>query len=123
LGDYFEIDPLIVRILFFVLSMMHGAGIVAYIVLAIAVPEEEKKGKKNGNSEEVIEKPEEIKRDGSWIKSMKNIFGLFIVLIGLNLLVEQVFQYSLFAWVNWGIFWALVIILIGVRIISGSNKK
>ncbi|MDD4531522.1 MAG: PspC domain-containing protein [Candidatus Pacebacteria bacterium] len=124
LGEYFEIDPLIVRILFIVLSMAQGAGIIAYVILAILVPEDEKKVKKNGNGDgEPEEKKVEEVKDGNWFKSAKNIFGLFIVLIGLNILFEQVFRYSIFSWINWGIVLGLVVILIGARIISKSNKK
>ena len=121
LGEYFEIDPLIVRILFIVLSLAHGAGVIAYIILAILVPEDEKKAKKNGDVEPE-EKAEEVK-DGNWFRNAKNIFGLLIVLFGLNILFEQVFRYSIFSWINWGIVLGLVVILIGARIISKSNKK
>jgi phage shock protein PspC (stress-responsive transcriptional regulator) len=127
LGEYFETDPLIVRILFVVLSLINGAGIIAYLILAVVVPEEEKKIKKNDNAvEEVQEKTQELAEElksGSWIKNTRNIFGLVIVLIGLNVLFEQVFQYSPFAWINWGIVWGLLIILIGSKIILGSSKK
>ncbi|MFA7289645.1 MAG: PspC domain-containing protein [Melioribacteraceae bacterium] len=40
LGDYFNIDPVIVRILFVVLTIMNGIGILVYILLWIMVPEE-----------------------------------------------------------------------------------
>ena len=40
LAQYFNIDPVIVRILFVVLTIMHGMGPVIYIILWIAVPEE-----------------------------------------------------------------------------------
>ncbi|KUO60588.1 hypothetical protein APF79_02055 [bacterium BRH_c32] len=40
LGEYFNIDPVIVRILFVVLTVMNGIGILVYILLWIMVPEE-----------------------------------------------------------------------------------
>lgn len=40
LGEYFNIDPVIVRILFVVLTVMNGIGILIYILLWIMVPEE-----------------------------------------------------------------------------------
>lgn len=40
LAQYFNIDPVIIRILFVVLTIMHGMGPVIYIILWIAVPEE-----------------------------------------------------------------------------------
>ena len=38
LAEYFEIDPVIVRIAFVILALMGGIGIVAYILLWIIVP-------------------------------------------------------------------------------------
>jgi phage shock protein PspC (stress-responsive transcriptional regulator) len=40
LAQYFNIDPIIIRILFVVFTMMHGIGIVLYIILWIVTPEE-----------------------------------------------------------------------------------
>ncbi|MDD5098427.1 MAG: hypothetical protein PHD31_01800 [Candidatus Pacebacteria bacterium] len=62
-----------------------------------------------------------MKKNGVWIKNARNIFGLVIILIGLNLLFEQIFNYSPFAWINWGIFWSAVIIVLGMRLIF-NNK-
>ncbi len=39
LGEYFDIDPVIVRLLAVAFCLMGGAGIVAYIVAAIIIPE------------------------------------------------------------------------------------
>ena len=38
LGEYFGIDPVIVRIIFGLLVLANGIGILAYIILAIVVP-------------------------------------------------------------------------------------
>jgi phage shock protein C len=41
LGDYFDLDPTIIRILFIFLTLLSfGTGIILYIVMAIFVPEE-----------------------------------------------------------------------------------
>ncbi len=37
---YLNMDPAIIRLLFVILSLMGGPGIVAYIVLAVLMPEE-----------------------------------------------------------------------------------
>ncbi len=41
LGAYFNIDPVVVRIIFVVLLLMNGIGVLAYLVLWIAVPKAE----------------------------------------------------------------------------------
>jgi phage shock protein C len=40
LGEYFGIDPTLVRILFVVGMLMGGPGLLAYLILLIVVPEE-----------------------------------------------------------------------------------
>jgi phage shock protein C len=40
LGDYFGVDPTLVRLLFVLLALFTGVGVLAYIVLWIVVPEE-----------------------------------------------------------------------------------
>jgi phage shock protein C len=41
LGDYFDIDPTIVRILFVVIAFAGGASLLAYLIMWIIVPEEQ----------------------------------------------------------------------------------
>jgi phage shock protein PspC (stress-responsive transcriptional regulator) len=38
LGDYFDIDPVVVRILFIILTVAGGAGVLAYLILWIVMP-------------------------------------------------------------------------------------
>lgn len=38
IGEYFEIDPTIVRLLFVLITLSGGAGIFAYLILWIVVP-------------------------------------------------------------------------------------
>ncbi len=40
LAEYFDIDPTIVRVVFVVALLMHGIGILAYILLWVIVPEQ-----------------------------------------------------------------------------------
>ncbi len=127
LGEYFEVDSLILRILFILLTFTGGSGIIIYIILAIIIPDGE--GHKLNGKEAVNEiqgktqdLAEEIKKNGNWLRSTKNIIGLIIIFIGLNIFFKQVFDFSPFAWINWGVVWALIIVLIGAKIIL-NNKK
>lgn len=40
LAEYFDIDPVIVRIVFIVLALAGGPGLLAYIILWIIVPKD-----------------------------------------------------------------------------------
>jgi len=38
IGEYFNIDPVIVRIIWVVVTLLGGAGLLAYIIAWIAIP-------------------------------------------------------------------------------------
>lgn len=40
LGRYFDIDPVIIRILFLIAAIVFGSGILLYLILAIVIPSE-----------------------------------------------------------------------------------
>jgi phage shock protein C len=40
LGEYFNVDPTLVRVLWVIVTLMGGAGILAYLILWIVVPQE-----------------------------------------------------------------------------------
>lgn len=40
LGDYFDIDPTVVRVLFLASVLLFGTGLLLYIILAIVMPDE-----------------------------------------------------------------------------------
>jgi phage shock protein C len=45
LGDYFSIDPTLIRIIFVIAVLAgFGSGLVAYVILALIVPEEPAEG-------------------------------------------------------------------------------
>jgi phage shock protein C len=124
LAEYFEVDPLLVRILFILLSLGGGSGIILYIILAVLMPKESDKTEitKDNIIEESKKRTKqlanEVKGNGNWIKDVRNIMGIFLVLVGVNMLSSNLFQFDIFAWVGWSVVWALIIIFIGVRIIK-----
>ncbi len=69
LGDYFETDPTIVRLVFVLLCFLGGVGIVLYIALAILMPEEPAPGsdsaipKSTSGAEEFSERVSETARE------------------------------------------------------------
>jgi phage shock protein PspC (stress-responsive transcriptional regulator) len=128
LGEYFEVDSLILRILFILLTFTGGSGIIIYLILAVIIPDGEEQKKTKGKElineaqEKTQEIAEELKGSGSWIKNTKNIIGLIIVFIGLNILFERAFDFSPFSFINWGVVWALIIVIIGAKIIFSGKK-
>lgn len=40
LGEYFNIDPVIIRLLFVAVCLAGGSGLIAYIIAALVMPED-----------------------------------------------------------------------------------
>ena len=123
IADFFEIDPLIVRILFILLFAFGGSGLVIYLILWIIVP---KKGDKSKNTEEIIKKNvaelkvkaqelvEKVKiAGGNHHKSdykNKKWFGIMVLALGAMLILR-----------NMGVFymrdfWPVALIIFGLAI-------
>jgi Putative stress-responsive transcriptional regulator len=39
LGEYFQVDPTVIRLLWIVFCLMGGSGILAYLIAAVIMPE------------------------------------------------------------------------------------
>ncbi|HEX5002074.1 MAG TPA: PspC domain-containing protein [Bacteroidia bacterium] len=40
LGDYFNMDPTIIRIIFLAAAILFGSGLLLYLIMALVMPEE-----------------------------------------------------------------------------------
>ncbi len=113
LGEYYDVDPTLVRVAFVVLAFA-GFGILAYLILAIVVPgkPEEETAAGEADSEDDAEK---AKRGG-------NRAGVGIILLflgGFSLLANL----DLLDWFRWDLAWPVVIIVIGLLLIVGRLRK
>ena len=137
LAKYFDIDPIIIRIIALLSVIFNGAGIVAYIILAIVIPSE--KSRTTDPKETVKENVEEIKTAAeSFGEEMKETFkassasslpearrrrvwfGFLLILIGAAVVLAN---FDIFWWFQWKYLWPAVIILIGVLIIFGTRRR
>lgn len=90
IGEYFNIDPVIIRLLVVVFTIAGGAGLIAYIIAAIIIPEPE-----GGNSTEVMEdeegsSTEPAKSSGSGSKVLGIILIVLAALIGVRTLTPWI---------------------------------
>jgi phage shock protein C len=59
IGEYFNIDPTLVRLLFVVFALTGGSGVLAYLVFLIVVPEEPFDAPQSPPEVQTPESPEE----------------------------------------------------------------
>lgn len=127
MGIYFDIDPVIFRILF-VLLALSGVGVLLYIILIFVIPLEGKTEPVNTENfkEQIKESANDLKNDAQdlaqkiksnepWLHDRRNRFAIIVILIGLLALFHQVVPIP---WLGFNIIWPIVIIAIGLLIIS-----
>jgi phage shock protein C len=119
IGEYLDVDPTVIRLLWVLATLAWGFGFIAYIICMFIVPEEPAGGKKK--TKEVKAKVEIDERQG------KLIGGLVMVFIGFMLLANNLgwFAYissihPIFAWEN---VFALVVIVMGAILLLAPKKK
>ncbi len=86
LAEYYDLDPVLVRIAFVLVTLLHGAGLIAYIICIFVIPKEPE-AIPMGSAEAVPEVPiqeQEPKRSKS-----RNVLGMVLVVVGTVLLLAN----------------------------------
>jgi phage shock protein PspC (stress-responsive transcriptional regulator) len=115
LGEYFAIDPTLIRLIFALLMIFGGGGILVYIILWILIPSENNSEK---NSEETIkDNTEEFKNRAksfaNEFKGMsvenhpKNWFGFVVIILGILFLFDNL------GFLQFHLFWPILLIAFG----------
>ena len=136
IAEYFDIDSTLVRLLTILIFFMGGAGIIAYIIGWIIIPQNPNESMKD-NSKNTCETEEEtkeetnksVKRTKGNVKEEKEncstkknngiILGVICILAGLFFLSGTFFPGV--TWIAWRAFWPLILIITGLVIISRAT--
>ncbi|MGD9899008.1 MAG: PspC domain-containing protein [Calditrichaceae bacterium] len=110
IAEYLNVEPVLVRFAWVVMTLFAGIGILVYIAGAIIVPENpdqeysEKELNKNKNDKALL-------------------WGSILVLLGIGLLLKQLgfFYYISFWHVPWQMIWAIFLIVIGIFLLYNRN--
>ncbi|MCC6964496.1 MAG: PspC domain-containing protein [candidate division Zixibacteria bacterium] len=106
IGEYFDIDPVLIRIGAVILTFAHGIGLIAYVVAWIAMPKL--------RPETVVEP--QPKPEPSPLR--KYLPGLFLIGLGLIFLLDRIFW-----WFRWSLVWPSLLILVGLAVLFSSIKR
>jgi len=119
LGDYLNVDPVVVRVLFVLLAIFGGSGVLVYIILWIAIPAEIVTFQKfTGDNPEANPEDENIEQEHSRRKNTSLIVGVIMIVLGLIFLIDRLVPFY-----NLASLWPLLIILAGVLLISPEIFK
>lgn len=105
LGQYLGVDPVLIRIAAVLLVFVGGAGIVAYLVAWILIPE--------ATADEEREAPPAMPPGRA-----RTIVGLVLVCVGALLLIDIVLPIRL----EGRFVWPILLIVIGIAVIARSER-
>lgn len=122
LGVYLNIDPVIVRIMFVLLAVFGGSGVLVYIILWIVIPEQKYSfGTKVGEEDNDMKTNPDPGADPLASSRKRNsslIAGIALIAFGLLFLLDRLIpMYNL-----WD-FWPLLLIVAGVLLIKPELFK
>ena len=125
LGEYFNVDPVIIRLLFVLFTLIHGSGVLLYLILWVVLPKESKVeiiAQNPGETfhENLTDAKDEIRSiaqhvrirsgnyRGSWIGAILVIFGLLILMDNLGFPV----------WLGFDKLWPILLIILGFAFLT-----
>ncbi len=113
IAEYIEVDPVIVRISFVLLTLLHGVGLIVYIVCMIIMPQEILL------PDEMQEKYKGMEAAGNEKKkgNREKYFGALLMGIGVIFLLKNIADWRFFEIVPF------ILIVIGVWLVMNSIKK
>jgi phage shock protein C len=119
LAEYFDIDPVFVRILFVVAVFAGGSGILAYIICWIIIPEQPYSTPVTPTapaSQQGPPQPAPVPQPSNHRGSMSA--GVILIIIGGLFLADNFLPHF-----HFGDFWPIILILLGLAILSRSTKQ
>jgi phage shock protein C len=116
LGKYFGVDPTLIRLIFVLITIFGGSGILAYIILWIIIPSESDVDKTSedtirSNAEEFKERAKGFAqnfRNMSEDNNPRSWFAVIIIALGLLFLFDNL------GFLKFHLFWPLLLIALGL---------
>ena len=134
LGEFFLIDPVIIRIIFVILAVMGGGGVLIYVLLWIFVPYKFEETFTSANTsannysqqkkKESEIKDTEINTENPYDNSKHHnskgpIFGgVILITLGILFLASEIIPE-----VNFDKLWPVILIVIGLLLLGSSFRK
>jgi len=137
LGEYFGIDPVIVRIVFVLIALANGIGLLAYLILWVIVPVKERVG---ATPEEVMrENIESIRTEAERLRDEVKetiqgaemprpvrrgeggavVAGAILIALGVIFLLGNL---NFFWWLGLGHLWPLILVAIGIVLLINTMR-
>ena len=129
LGDFFAIDPVFIRLIFLLLSLVDGIGVAIYFLLAVTIANEPKNAdaaRQGSDARKRIDHlaqsvAQKLKDDRPSDAVKRNAVALIIIIIGLFALAKPDPFTS--QWLESDLVWPVALVLAGFYFIFRYNRR
>jgi len=136
-GNYFGVDPVLVRLVFILLAFLNGFGLVAYAVGWVIMPRESEGGAAAGagakETAPVDRLVEKVRQAGERVADEfqrlpvdggrgRVVAGTILILLGILFLLDRLSWWYWPRWARLANLWPIVIIVIGVSLILEAAR-
>lgn len=133
LGEYFKVDPVIIRVLFVATALSGGAGLLIYLIMWVIVParpyfmeepyqqKERSRAFAGPDGEEIWEDEQGSsfdEEDETPNTTVKTFFGIALLAVGIMMFIDELFPHFNFDYVV-----PVGLIFLGVYLLLKPNKK
>ncbi|HWR83050.1 MAG TPA: PspC domain-containing protein [Candidatus Deferrimicrobium sp.] len=115
LGDYFNIDPVLVRVITVVLILATGVGLIGYILAWIIIPKRPLGMDAIADRPVASDQPRSNDYSASWTRYLP---GIVLITLGIILLIRENWF-----WFNWGEIWPVLLIAGGLLLIFHGRSR
>jgi phage shock protein PspC (stress-responsive transcriptional regulator) len=123
LAQWVGLDVSLMRVIFIILGVLTGMGLLVYLVLWVVIPSESETSstQKDWSSRAGQMRDEFIQATSQPNMEALRVFGAVLVIAGIFFLFKEI-RPEWFFWLNKGILWSGALILIGVVLVARSMK-
>jgi phage shock protein PspC (stress-responsive transcriptional regulator) len=128
LGRYFHIDPTLVRLIFVLLTLAGGSGVLVYFILWIVMPPEDMpNAPTNLDSQEFSRRANMMGEEMQKAVSKPNpravqFIGIALVVMGIVYLIQNL-HLPFLVWFNDKLLWPVLIIAVGALLLTRAFRK
>ena len=132
LGDYFDIDSNLIRLIFVLLGVANGVGVLIYLAMWLIVPQEGRSTKASNQetlrqgADEIAERARTVGNEARSIAGRSNvragaIIGTILIILGGIFLLRN-FGVFWAPWLRFDVLWPLLLVIGGVMLLWRRNK-
>lgn len=118
LGEYFDIDPAIIRLALVLIALAGGTGILAYIVAWVVIPEDPACKQTKAVAKPTPQVAPKVSEGTAQTQDTRRTGSIILLGLGLIFLLQSTFGFD-----AWDRLWPLIFVIVGLGLLLGSQRS